>query len=64
MFWPQWLSSGVQTVEETAAPLSCCYTSHFKSVKYLQKHFKIISKYQAMIILLYACAYNKIIMAL
>jgi hypothetical protein len=32
---PNWLpSSGVQVVEETAATLSRCYTSHFKGEKY------------------------------
>jgi hypothetical protein len=42
MFRPNWLPlSGVKVVEETAVPLSRCYTSHFKGVKYLQNIFKI-----------------------
>jgi hypothetical protein len=50
----------LQVVEETAAPLSRCYTLHFKGVKYLQN----ILKYHAMIILFYErvvgvmCVYN------
>jgi hypothetical protein len=50
MFRPNWSSSGVQVVGETTAPLSRCYTLHFKGVKYLQN----ILKYHATIIFLYA----------
>jgi hypothetical protein len=40
MFRPNRLpSSDVQAVGETAAPLSRCYTLHFKGVKYLKRYF-------------------------
>jgi hypothetical protein len=45
MFWPNLLpSSGVGVVEETAAPLSCCYTLHFKGIQ-PNNILKIILKY-------------------
>jgi hypothetical protein len=54
MFWANW-PSDVQVVEETAASLSCCYTLHFKSVKYMHSILKLFLKCHAVIILLYAC---------
>jgi hypothetical protein len=33
MFRPIWPLSGIQVTEETAAPLSHCYNSHFKGVR-------------------------------
>jgi hypothetical protein len=51
MFRPNWLpSSGVQIVEETAAPLLRCYTLDFEGIKYLKTLFL---KYHAVTVLLY-----------
>jgi hypothetical protein len=41
-------------LEETAAPLSRCYTSHFKGVKYLYNILKLFLQYCAVIISLHA----------
>jgi hypothetical protein len=54
MFRPNWPASGVQVVEEIAAPLSHCCTLYFKGVKYLQNIWKLFLKYRTLNILLCA----------
>lgn len=44
MFWPNWLSSSVQTVEETAALFVMLLHFIFQIYEILMKHFKIIFK--------------------
>jgi hypothetical protein len=48
MFRPNWPSSNAQGLEESTAPLSRCYTLHFKVVK-------LFSKCNAVFIVLYGC---------
>jgi hypothetical protein len=53
MFWPNWLpSSGVQVVEETAAPLTHCYILHFILTLFL-KYITIILLYAHVMGLVY-----------
>jgi hypothetical protein len=39
MLWPNWPSSDVQVLEETAALLSCCYSVGFPAFKKDSKSF-------------------------
>jgi hypothetical protein len=50
MFRASWLlSSGVQVVEETTAPLSRCHTLHFKGVKYFILKLFLVFKIRIML---------------